>query len=163
MTLFPEKEKFDSKTVTDSTPIFNEEFTFRLQSSRIKDDPLKDKFISFTIYANLEDVNETENKKPTNMLKRFLSFNDRDVGMVELRKKSSRSVRSSYRNSLSNRRTIGAVTYKLEIKSFNQVISGQEKSTPDVWRPIKEISSGMITQSVSGNGNILGFSMSQCH
>ncbi|CAH0556971.1 unnamed protein product [Brassicogethes aeneus] len=153
VTVFPEKEKFETKIVVNPTPIFNEEFIFPLTSPYTsRSDPLKGKFISFTIYANLEDEQETSGTTPKHVLKRFFSFNENNTDLVELRKKSVRtSGRKSYRNSLNNRRTVGAVTYYLDSKVFTQNISGKEVSTPDIWRTVKDITGGTIAATRDGN------------
>lgn len=50
---------------------------------------------------------------------------------------------------MNNRRTVGAVTYNLDKKLFTQKLRNGVISTPDIWRPIAEITSGIQTQSVS--------------
>lgn len=49
---------------------------------------------------------------------------------------------------MNGRRTIGAVTYNLDKNIFSQKIGEKIISTPDIWRGIKEITSGVPTQSV---------------
>lgn len=49
---------------------------------------------------------------------------------------------------MNSRRTLGAVTYNLDKGTFNQKIGDKVISTPDIWREVKEISSGVPTQSV---------------
>lgn len=87
--------------------------------------------------------------KPTGILKKFLSFPGTDDF---IRRDSFRraplSKRSSFRNSLCNRRTVGAVTYSLDGKIFTQKLRNNFLSTPDIWRHIKEITSGIQTQPV---------------
>lgn len=59
------------------------------------------------------------------------------------------SVRKSFRHSLSNRRTIGSVTYNLEMKNFSVRLTDDASSTPEIWRGLKEISSGVVNNAVS--------------
>lgn len=78
MTVFPSKEKFETKSVKDNWPTINEEFSFSLGvSEKRTGDILKGKFVSFTIYATLE---ETEEEKPAKssrgVVKRFFSFDE---------------------------------------------------------------------------------------
>ncbi|KAJ8977425.1 hypothetical protein NQ317_009678 [Molorchus minor] len=148
VTVFPQKEKFETKTVKESWPTINEEFTFQLILPLKRfDDYFKGKFVSFTIYAVLGEEEEKPKEKPKGMLKRFLSLNDTDVF---IRHNSFRRVpsirRSSYKPSLCNRRTVGAVTYTLDSKIFTQKLRNDFVSTPDVWRSVKEITSGIQTQ-----------------
>ncbi|KAJ8930492.1 hypothetical protein NQ314_016719, partial [Rhamnusium bicolor] len=152
VTAFPQKEKFETRTVKESWPTINEEFTFNLIfSTKRYDDYFKGKFVSFTIYAILGDEEEKPKEKPKGMLKRFLSFNDSEdfdfIRKGSVRKPSIR--RSSYKHNLSNRRTIGAVTYNLDSKIFTQTLTNNFISTPDIWRNVKEITSGIQTQPVS--------------
>ncbi|KAL1514110.1 hypothetical protein ABEB36_003426 [Hypothenemus hampei] len=80
-------------------------------------------------------------------MKRFFSF---DENSAFLRNNVRRSFsRRSFRNSLKDRRTIGTVTYNIERKNFTQTHENSI-STPDVWRSIKEITSGIQTQPREG-------------
>ncbi|CAG9768618.1 unnamed protein product [Ceutorhynchus assimilis] len=150
VTVFPTKEKFETKPAKDNWPTINEEFPFTLNIPDKKTiDFLKGIFVSFTIYATLD---ETEEEKPTKAekgpIRRFFSF---DENSDFLRNNVRRSfTRRSFRNSMKNRRTIGAVTYNLERKNFTQFSKDNVISTPDVWRSVKEITSGIQTQPREG-------------
>lgn len=147
VTIFPSKEKFETKIVKDSWPTINEEFTFNLNVSPKTYDILKGTFVSFTIYAILEETVEEKPQKNTNYLKKFLSDKTEDF----IRKNNNRTLRrSSFRNSMKDRRTIGAVTYNLEYKNFTQNLRDDAIGTPDVWRSVKEITSGIQTQPREG-------------
>lgn len=52
------------------------------------------------------------------------------------------------RVSLNNRRTVGAVTYNLDVKAFTQKLKNQDLATPDVWRKLEPISSGVLHEIV---------------
>ncbi|XP_050302912.1 uncharacterized protein LOC126740785 [Anthonomus grandis grandis] len=154
VTVFPIKEKFETKPVTGNWPTINEEFAFSLNvpDKKPSGDWLKGKFVSFTIYATLEESCEEEkpNKSTRSgvFLKRFFSF---DENSEFLRRNVHRSFgRRSFRTSMKDRRTIGAVTYNLERKNFSQHLKDNVISTPDVWRSVKEIASGIQTQPREG-------------
>ncbi|XP_060517401.1 uncharacterized protein LOC132696640 [Cylas formicarius] len=152
VTVFPNKEKYETKVVKDSWPSINEDFSFDVNIPEKRAcDPLKGKFVSFTIYSVFEDAADddapTEKAKPRNVMKRFFSFNDES----DFIRKSGRFHRRSLRNSLMrDRKTIGAVTYNLELKNFTQVLRQDLISTADVWRSIKEITSGIPSQPREG-------------
>lgn len=152
VTVFPQKEKFETRTVKESWPTINEEFTFNLTlpTKRIED-YFKGKFVSFTIYAVLGEEENNTTDKPSGILKRFLSFTDTDdfIRRDSIRRTPSMK-RSSFRNSLCNRRTVGAVTYSLDGKIFTQNLRNNFISTPDIWRHVKEITSGIQTQPREG-------------
>lgn len=151
VTVFPQKEKFETRTVKESWPTINEEFTFNLTlPTKRVEDYFKGKFVSFTIYAVLGEEENNTTDKPSGILKRFLSFTDTDdfIRRDSIRRTPSMK-RSSFRNSLCNRRTVGAVTYSLDGKIFTQNLRNNFISTPDIWRHVKEITSGIQTQPVS--------------
>ncbi|KAJ8918470.1 hypothetical protein NQ315_008167 [Exocentrus adspersus] len=134
----------------ESWPTINEEFTFNLVAKRTED-YFKGKFVSFTIYAVLGQEEDKIIEKPTGVLKRLLSFTETDdfIRRGSFRKTASIR-RGSYRNSLCNRRTVGAVTYSLDNKIFTQKLRNNFVSTPDIWRHVKEITSGIQTQPREG-------------
>ncbi|XP_066260150.1 uncharacterized protein [Euwallacea similis] len=152
VTVFPIKKKFETKIVKDSWPTFNEEFAFNLNGTdKSSEAHLKGLFVSFTIYATLDEQSEEEKSSKTarkSVIKRFFSF---DENSDFLRKNTHRTFsRRSLRNSMKDTRTIGAVTYNVDPKNFVQQISNSVISTPDVWRSIKEITSGIQTQPREG-------------
>ncbi|XP_072383640.1 uncharacterized protein [Diabrotica undecimpunctata] len=155
VTFYPSKQKFETKTAKDSWPTINEEFSCILLPVKKIDDFFKGQFISFTVYATLgkEEEEQRQKEKPKSILKRYFSFSDGEE-IISLRNNSFRRSgsqrRSSYNNSLSNRRTVGAVTYNLDRKLFTQKLRTGEISTPDIWRNITEITSGIQTQPRDG-------------
>ncbi|KAL3281298.1 hypothetical protein HHI36_004510 [Cryptolaemus montrouzieri] len=138
VTVFPQKEKFETKIVEQSWPTFDDEYTFKIQAASKYGDCLKGKFISFTAYAILygEQNNQPGNK---NFLDRIMTF-------AGGKKKESRT-RKSFRHSLNNRRTVGSVTYNLEMKNFTIKLGDDVVCTPEIWRGLKEISSGVMNNS----------------
>lgn len=142
MKLFPGKEKFETKLQKESWPVFNQDFTFPLQAkSNHVQDLLMGKFVVFTVYAILDhhgsekDEAKTKNSRlSTPSFKSLFTTGD-------LRR--SETTRSS-RVSLYKRRTVGAVTYNLDPRNFNQRLRNNLVGTPDVWRTVKSISSGLV-------------------
>ncbi|CAG9864735.1 unnamed protein product [Phyllotreta striolata] len=151
---YPKREKFETKTAKESWPTINEEFSSILDGSKRFED-IEGLFVSFTIYAVLGK--ETEEERPPvkrkSILKKYFSFSDGEE-IISLRKNSFRRSgtlrRSSYNGCLSNRRTVGAVTYKLDRKSFTQKLRNNVISTPDIWRNVTDITSGIQTQPRDG-------------
>lgn len=79
VTFYPQREKFETKIAKNSWPTINEEFVCGISNNIKKiDDPLKGKFISFTIYAVLgkEEDEEKPAEKHGGILKRYFSFNE---------------------------------------------------------------------------------------
>ncbi|XP_044751437.1 uncharacterized protein LOC123311488 [Coccinella septempunctata] len=140
LTVFPQKDKFETKIVEQSWPTFDEEYKFKIQSNSTSGDSLKGKFVSFTAYALLYGEQE-KRKENTTFISRFVALTG-----FHRQKRDSR-IRKSFRSSLSNRRTIGSVTYNLELKNFSVRISDDVRSTPEIWRGLKEISSGVVNNS----------------
>lgn len=138
--MFPEKEKFETSIVKESWPTFNEEFSFTLHSNGRQNDPIKGKFISFTVYSVLENTEAPARGRTRGTLKRFFSFSEYG--------ETSNKLRRSFRQSINSRRTVGAVTYSLDGKMFTQRIGDGRVATPDIWRGIKEITSGIQTEPV---------------
>lgn len=101
----------------------------------------------FTAYAVMQTKNESEDlaTKSRNTIKRMFSLVDK----TGEEKEGKDDVRRSLRKSFNNRRTIGAVTYNLDAKVFTQKLRNNLVGTPDVWRDVEVISSGMEVQSVS--------------
>lgn len=140
--VFPAKEKFETQLVKDSWPTFNEDFTFTLpNASRGNFESLfTGKFVVLTVYALLSSQQNTKGSKSKRSLQNFFSFRENDEEKRERR-------RSSNRMSLTNRRTIGAVTYNLEYKTFTLELKNDFYGTLDIWREIQEISSGLEVES----------------
>jgi len=143
ITVFPEKEKYETSIVKESWPTYNEEFIFTLHSAtKYFEDYFKGKFISFTVYAVLEHATEAARTRPKSTLRRFLSFSE--FG------ENTNKFRRSFRHSLNSRRTVGAATYSLDSKIFTQKLGNDMICTPDIWRGIKEITSGIQTEPREG-------------
>lgn len=142
----PGRDKYDTEIITDSDPMFNQEFNFELQKSPNRlEDIFTGKFVMFTIYAILEA--ESERGK----LRRKESFSKQLKGLMGLNdppefQRDGGHRNSRHRISMNNRRTVGAVTYNLESKMFTQRMRYNCVGTPDIWREIQSISSGIKTE-----------------
>lgn len=142
---FPGRDKFETQLVKESWPTFNEDFTFPIQSSSFRvSEQFAGKFVVLTAYALLRTQQQKSKTKSTNSFKKLFSF----MNGGEDFKRESNKRRSSNRLSLTNRRTIGAVTYNLDPKFFTLKLKNECLSTPDIWREIQDISSGLEPESV---------------
>lgn len=116
-----------------------------------KEDIFKGKFVVLTVYALLEkETKQTKLKRSSslrNQLKTFITGKEPDED-VEFRR-NAKERRSANRISFNNRRTVGAVTYNLEEKYFILNLKNNCVGTPDIWRPVQEIGSGIQHESVS--------------
>lgn len=143
VTVFPGREKFETEIVKESWPTFNDEFTFNLASSLPTAKAFLGKFVSITVYAILENYNN-KNSLPKSIGQRFKLFSTKTT---DLNRNSK--TRLSKRVSLNNKRTVGGVIYNLDIKGFTQKLKNQDLATPDIWRKLGPISSGVLKETVS--------------
>ncbi|KAF5273573.1 hypothetical protein FQR65_LT04571 [Abscondita terminalis] len=142
--VFPAREKFETSLVGNSWPTFNEEFCFTMQnvSAPNSENLFTGKFVVLTAYALLSNQ---ENSKKAITKKSFKNFFSSLTESEDDKKRKRRT--SSNRMSLTNRRTIGAVTYNLEYKFFTLELKNNFVGTPDIWRDLKDISSGLAVES----------------
>ncbi|XP_047526735.1 uncharacterized protein LOC125064014 [Vanessa atalanta] len=160
--MFPGDNKYETTLQESSWPIWNEDFKFQLKQKDVKkatdkidlQNLVAGHFISLTIYALLEptkaDVDrrksaktldsktskpmtEDEQKtKPGNLFgKTFNSF------------KSTRTEAIAQKSILEKRRTVGAATWNFDSKLFQNDLKNGLIGTPDIWRPINAIASGL--------------------
>lgn len=141
--VFPGKEKYETELVKESWPTLNDEFIFDLSTNMSTAKALLGKFVSFTVYAILENAYK-KNALPRSIGRHFAFFSTKSADL----NRNSRS-RLSKRVALNNRRTVGAVTYNLDVKAFTQKLKNQDWATPDVWRKLEPISSGVLHQKVT--------------
>ncbi|XP_018318903.1 uncharacterized protein LOC108732533 [Agrilus planipennis] len=142
--VYPGSEKLETQMVKESWPTFNQEFTFDLlqMSSAKSTDQFVGKFVVLTIYAILESQDLCEKSKSKNSVMKIVSTITSREGI-----RRDDKTRRSKRISLSNRRTVGAVTYNLEPKLFTQKLRNNCLTTPDIWREVQTISSGREVES----------------
>lgn len=163
MKLFPGDQKYETTLQESSWPVWNEDFKFNLKPKDTSKKPSKEvdlrslvagNFLSLTIYALLEPpkteadkrrgtktldnkktpkVTEPEEPKQKNgfLEKTFSSF------------KSSRSEAIAQKSILEKRRTVGAATWNFDSKLFQNDLRNGLIGTPDIWRPINAIASGI--------------------
>lgn len=114
-----------------------------------KDDVFKGKFLVLTVYAILDvEKNGRELKRATSLRNRIQNFFNMDEDEVDNQNEKNNR-RSLNAVSFNNRRNLGAVTYNLEGKYFTLKLKNNCLSTPDIWRPLQIISSGIQQKSVS--------------
>lgn len=161
--VFPGDSKFDTTLQESSWPVWNEDFKFQLKQketakkSKEKIDVqslLAGHFLSLTIYAILEqkktdsvkakysktlDAKKTpkvaeqeEPKAKTGFLeKTFSSF------------KATKAEAVAQKSTIEKRRTVGAATWNFDAKLFQNDLKNGLIGTPDIWRPINAIASGL--------------------
>lgn len=160
--LFPGEQKYETTLQESSWPVWNEDFKFQLKQ---KDSTKKSNkevdlqslvagnFLSLTIYALLEPPKtETdkwrgktlESKKapkvaPAEEPKAKGGFFEKTFSSF----KSSKSEAVVQKSVLEKRRTVGAATWNFDSKLFHNDLRNGLIGTPDVWRPISAIASGI--------------------
>lgn len=165
--MFPNKKKYETQISKETNPVFNEEFSFDLQltgsnnsseKGKKGSDLFKGKFLVLTLYALL-DVDQSgqrtlkRSSSLLNQMGKYLRWkSDRaDDADEDVLTRGSKNRRSLNRISFNNRRTLGAVTYNLEMKFFTLLLKNKCLSTPDIWRNIQSISSGLVPETVRHN------------
>lgn len=138
--MFPGKEKFETDLAKESWPNFNTEFEFPANGT------LDGKFVSLTAYAVLYQ-NNGGSKKSGSFRRHLEKLTGKQVNDEEELKRDKRPTLKR-QVSLNNRRTIGVATYNLDYKCFTQKLRNGCVATPDVWRTLEQISSGMEVESV---------------
>lgn len=162
--IFPGDSRFETTLQESSWPVWNEDFKFQLKPKDTKkltektdlQSLLAGHFLSLTIYALLESpkpegdkrkisriesarskVAEQEQAKPkTGFLeKTFSSF------------KSTKTEAIAQKSILEKRRTVGAATWNFDTKLFQNDLKNGLIGTPDIWRPINAITSGLTLSS----------------
>lgn len=98
--------------------------------------------MSFTVYAILESFTGKQTAA-SSLKRRFLSFTGKKSDL------SRSKMRVSRRLSMNNRRTVGATTYNLNSKLFSQKLKNDYMGTPDIWRRLEPITSGIQHKLVS--------------
>lgn len=143
-----------------SWPVWNEEFTFPIDMKKAKRSSdtsnlsvLNGYFISLTVYAVLEvndakddkkkksvkgnepqKPNEAKSAEPTTTLAKFEQ-------LMSSTFKTSKATQTS--SSPDKRRTIGAATWNFDLKLFQNNLKNDMIGTPDIWRPIEQMGSGI--------------------
>lgn len=107
-------------------------------------------FLSLTIYAILEPPKtEAERRKSANLKTSKLVTDDEPKpkgGLFEKTFSSFKSTKSeavAQKSILEKRRTVGAATWNFDSKLFQNDLKNGLIGTPDIWRPINAIASGL--------------------
>lgn len=146
-----------------SWPVWNEDFKFHL---KVKDDKSKkhseDKvdlqgllaghFVSLTIYAVLEPPKPENEKRKTKTLdnKKAKTAEPEPSkpksGFLEKTFNSFKATTAealAQKSAVEKRRTLGAATWNFDWKLFQLDLRHGLVGTPDIWRPINAIASGL--------------------
>ncbi|XP_034824457.1 uncharacterized protein [Maniola hyperantus] len=156
--LFPGESKFETTLQESSWPIWNEDFKFQLRHKDTKKNSDKvdlqslvaGHFLSLTIYAILEPPKTEERRKSVKDLKSSKLVNDDEQkpkgGLFEKTFSSFKSTKTEaigQKSILEKRRTVGAATWNFDSKLFQNDLKNGLIGTPDIWRPINAIASGL--------------------
>ncbi|XP_063532309.1 uncharacterized protein LOC134742984 [Cydia strobilella] len=159
--VFPGESKFETTLQESSWPVWNEDFKFQLKQKEVKKPDKPDlqglvagHFLSLTIYALLEppkteserrkSVKTLDNKKNPKVAdqeepKAKTGFFEKTFGSF----KSTKAEAIAQKSALEKRRTVGAATWNFDSKLFQNDLKNGLVGTPDIWRPINAIASGL--------------------
>ncbi|CAG9785059.1 unnamed protein product [Diatraea saccharalis] len=162
--IFPGDSKYETSLQESSWPVWNEDFKFQLKLKDAKRPSDKvdlqslvaGHFLSLTIYAILEPPkSETDKRKNTKTLDTKKTNivteheeNKAKTGFLEKTFSSFKSTKSeaiAQKSILEKRRTVGAATWNFDSKLFQNDLKNGLIGTPDIWRPINAIASGLNT------------------
>lgn len=160
--MFPGDSKYETTLQESSWPIWNEDFKFQLKQKEIKKTTDKvdlqslvaGHFLSLTIYAILEaqkqDVDRRKSAKSLDSkTSKLLSEDEKKTKPGNLFEKTFSSFKSTkseaiaQKSTLDKRRTVGAATWNFDSKLFQNDLKNGLVGTPDIWRPINAIASGL--------------------
>ncbi|XP_068630385.1 uncharacterized protein [Battus philenor] len=161
--VFPGESKYETSLQESSWPVWNEDFKFQLKQTQTKkasektdlQSLLAGHFLSLTIYAILEVPKpESERRKSAKTLetKKFANLTEDEdtksktgfLGKTFSSFKSTKTDAVSQKLILDKRRTVGAATWNFDSKLFQNDLKNGLIGTPDVWRPINAIASGLV-------------------
>lgn len=160
--VFPGDSKYETTLQESSWPIWNEDFKFQLRQKDNKKGSDKvdlqglvaGHFLSLTIYAILEapkqEIDKRKNAKSLEA-KTLKSLNEEEQksktgSLFEKTINSFKSTKTeafSQKSMLEKRRTVGAATWNFDSKLFQNDLKNGLIGTPDIWRPINAIASGL--------------------
>lgn len=162
--IFPGDSKFETTLQESSWPVWNEDFKFQLKPKDAKRPNDKvdlqtlvaGHFLSLTIYAILEPPKqESDRKKLSKTLdaKKTNKVTEQEepkakTGFLEKTFSSFKSTKAeaiAQKSLLEKRRTVGAATWNFDSKLFQNDLKNGLIGTPDIWRPINAITSGLNT------------------
>ncbi|CAH2107312.1 unnamed protein product [Euphydryas editha] len=160
--MFPGDSKYETTLQESSWPIWNEDFKFQLKQKEVKKTTDKvdlqslvaGHFLSLTIYAILEpqkqDVDRRKSAKTLDSkTSKLMSEDEKKTKPGNLFEKTFSSFKSTkseafaQKSILEKRRTVGAATWNFDSKLFQNDLKNGLIGTPDIWRPINAIASGL--------------------
>ncbi|XP_035459225.1 uncharacterized protein LOC118282311 [Spodoptera frugiperda] len=160
--VFPGDSRFETTLQESSWPVWNEDFKFQLKQKDAKKGQektdlqslLAGHFLSLTIYAILEapkqDTDKRKNSKTLDSKKSAKVAEQEEpkpkTGFLEKTFSSFKSTKAeaiAQKSILEKRRTVGAATWNFDSKLFQNDLKNGLIGTPDIWRPINAITSGI--------------------
>lgn len=162
--MFPGESKFETSLQESSWPVWNEDFKFQLKQKEVPkkssekldlQSQLAGHFLSLTIYAILEppkqDVDKRKNSKTLDSKKSPKATDQQEEpkaksGFLEKTFGSFKATKAeafAQKSILEKRRTVGAATWNFDSKLFQNDLKNGLIGTPDIWRPINAIASGL--------------------
>lgn len=160
--VFPGDSRFETTLQESSWPVWNEDFKFQLKQKDAKKGQektdlqslLAGHFLSLTIYAILEaPKQETDKRKNSKTLdsKKSAKVAEQEEpkpksGFLDKTFSSFKSTKAeaiAQKSILEKRRTVGAATWNFDSKLFQNDLKNGLIGTPDIWRPINAITSGI--------------------
>ncbi|XP_013188987.1 uncharacterized protein LOC106133717 [Amyelois transitella] len=154
--IFPGDSKFETTLQESSWPIWNEDFKFQLKQKDTKKNDLQSlvagHFLSLTIYAVLEPAKQESEKrrgaKTDSKTSKVATQEEPKAKGGFLEKtfssfKSTKAEAALQKSVLEKRRTLGAATWNFDSKLFQNDLKNGLIGTPDIWRPINAIASGL--------------------
>ncbi|XP_049866164.1 uncharacterized protein LOC126366874 [Pectinophora gossypiella] len=176
--VFPGDSKFETTLQESSWPVWNEDFKFHLKpkettkksSEKTIDlqNQLAGHFLSLTIYAILESPKQDADKRKSNSktldAKKTPKVTDQEEpktksGFLEKTFSSFKSTKVeaiAQKSILEKRRTVGAATWNFDSKLFQNDLKNGLIGTPDIWRPINAIASGLTSSNDARRENKKG-------
>lgn len=161
--VFPGDSKFETTLQESSWPVWNEDFKFQLKAKEVAkkstekidlQSQLAGHFLSLTIYAVLEPpkVESVKNKYSKTLdAKKSPKVAEQEEpkaksGFLEKTFSSFKATKAeavAQKSILEKRRTVGAATWNFDAKLFQNDLKNGLIGTPDIWRPINAIASGL--------------------
>lgn len=186
--MFPGDSRFETTLQESSWPVWNEDFKFQLKQKDAKKGQektdlqslLAGHFLSLTIYAILEapkqDTDKRKNSKTLDSKKSAKVAEQEEpkpkTGFLEKTFSSFKSTKAeaiAQKSILEKRRTVGAATWNFDSKLFQNDLKNGLIGTPDIWRPINAITSGITaadsrvcTPMVINSDNAISHSRERC-
>ncbi|CAB3221441.1 unnamed protein product [Arctia plantaginis] len=162
--IFPGDSRFETSLQESSWPVWNEDFKFQLKQKDVKKSTEKSDlqsllaghFLSLTIYALLEPQKPEIDKRKNSRIetaKNKAVDQDEPKSKTRFFEKTFSSFKSTKAEAMANktilekRRTVGAATWNFDSKLFQNDLKNGLTGTPDIWRPINAITSGIAVSS----------------